>query len=89
MSVHEVNEVENEVVSEYDEGNRLVNMDGVEFEYDNDTGQYYYRARMYSPAQSRFISSDPMGMVDGPNMYAYVQNDPVNARDLQTRFKAI
>jgi len=46
-----------------------------------ETGQYYYRARMYSPVQSRFISSDPMGMVDGPNMYAYVQNDPVNFRD--------
>ena len=49
--------------------------------YDEETGQYYYRARMYSPVQSRFISNDPMGMVDGPNMYAYVGNDPVNARD--------
>ena len=57
--------------------------------YDNETGQYYYRARMYSPQQSRFISNDPAGMVDGPNMYAYVQNDPVNFRDLQTRFKVI
>ncbi|MGM0405469.1 MAG: RHS repeat-associated core domain-containing protein, partial [Thermoplasmatota archaeon] len=35
--------------------------------YDDETGQYYYRARMYSSVQSRFISNDPLGMVDGPN----------------------
>ena len=49
--------------------------------YDQETGQYYYRARMYSPSQGRFLSQDPLGMVDGPNMYAYVRGDPVNARD--------
>ncbi len=49
--------------------------------YDQETGQYYYRARMYSPSQGRFLSQDPLGMVDGPNMYAYVRGDPVNHRD--------
>ena len=49
--------------------------------YDEETGQYYYRARMYSPVQGRFLSQDPMGMIDGPNMYAYARNDPVLFRD--------
>ncbi len=49
--------------------------------YDEETGQYYYRARMYSPSQGRFLSNDPLGMVDGPNMYAYVRGDPINHRD--------
>ena len=55
--------------------------------YDQETGQYYYRARMYSPSQGRFLSNDPLGMVDGPNMYAYVQNDPVNHRDPTGMFR--
>ncbi len=54
--------------------------------FDNETGQYYYRARMYSPQQGRFLSNDPMGMVDGPNMYMYVRNDPVNFRDPSGRW---
>jgi len=48
---------------------------------DEETGQYYYRARMYSAEQSRFTTQDPAGMTDGPNMYAYVGNNPVNKRD--------
>ncbi len=51
-----------------------------------ETGQYYYRARMYSPQQGRFLSNDPLGMVDGPNMYMYVRNDPINARDPSGRW---
>ncbi|MFH0856184.1 MAG: RHS repeat-associated core domain-containing protein [Candidatus Omnitrophota bacterium] len=30
----------------------------------------------------RFISADPSGMTDGPNLYVYCKNDPVNAVDL-------
>ncbi len=48
---------------------------------DDETGQYYYRARMYSAEQSRFTTQDPSGMQEGPNMYAYVGNNPVNKRD--------
>ncbi|MFP4052209.1 MAG: RHS repeat domain-containing protein, partial [Thermoplasmata archaeon] len=48
---------------------------------DEETGQYYYKARMYSAAQSRFTTQDPAGMQEGPNMYAYVGNNPVNKRD--------
>ena len=47
--------------------------------FDEESGQYYYRARMYSAEQARFTSSDPAK--DGANWYAYVGNNPINARD--------
>ena len=42
------------------------------------SGLYYYRNRFYSPQLGRFISQDPIGMLGGTNLYAYVGNDPVN-----------
>lgn len=46
------------------------------------TGVYFYRARYYNPTLQRFISEDPIGMAgSGPNLYAYVGNNPINFRD--------
>jgi RHS repeat-associated protein len=42
---------------------------------------YFYRARYFSPAHSRFLSEDPIGLGGGINFYAYAHNDPVNHRD--------
>jgi RHS repeat-associated protein len=40
-------------------------------------GLYFYRARYYSPLLGRFVSEDPLGFGGGgPNLYAYVGNDP-------------
>jgi len=50
-------------------------------EWDAETGLYYYRARYYDPRTGRFVSEDPIGFGDGPNLYAYVAGDPVNRRD--------
>jgi RHS repeat-associated protein len=44
-------------------------------------GLYYYRARMYMPAWGRFMQTDPVGYTAGSNLYAYVENDPVNLID--------
>ena len=45
--------------------------------YDPETGLYYYRARMYSATQRRFLQPDPIGYMGGMNLYAYVGNNPV------------
>ena len=49
--------------------------------WDNETDNYYYRARYYSPQIGRFLQTDPVGYADGLNLYAYVRNNPVNLTD--------
>ncbi len=38
-------------------------------EHDGESGLMYYRARMYDATHGRFIGRDPLGYVDGPNVY--------------------
>jgi RHS repeat-associated protein len=45
------------------------------------SGLVYFGQRYYDPSIGRFITPDPLGMVDGPNMYLYCANDPVNLVD--------
>ncbi len=40
--------------------------------YDADTQLYYAPYRWYSPQTARWTTRDPLGMVDGPNVYGYV-----------------
>ncbi len=44
-------------------------------------GLYHYKARAYSPTLGRFLQTDPIGYGAGTNLYAYVDDDPVNATD--------
>ncbi len=50
-------------------------------EYDLAVDLIYYRARWYDPFVGRFLTRDPAGMADGPNVYAYVANNPVSRKD--------
>jgi RHS repeat-associated protein len=50
-------------------------------EYHSESGLYYYRNRFYDPQLGRFLTQDPIGMLGGINLYAYVGNDPVNFVD--------
>jgi RHS repeat-associated protein len=45
------------------------------------TQLYYYRFRDYSPLIGRFLQPDPLGYIDGLNLYAYCANNPVNRVD--------
>jgi RHS repeat-associated protein len=48
---------------------------------DEESGLYFYRARYYDSVKGRFLQRDPLGYVDGLNLYAYVANAPVNRVD--------
>ncbi|KAF5613092.1 insecticidal toxin complex [Fusarium tjaetaba] len=51
------------------------------YERDVETGLSYCNARFYAPWLCRWISTDPLGPVDGPNLYRYCRNDPINLDD--------
>lgn len=42
------------------------------------SGLIYFGARYYDPVIGRFITPDPSGMIDGPNLYLYCFNNPAN-----------
>ena len=45
------------------------------------TGLYFYRARYYDTGKGRFLQRDPLGYVDGMNLYEYARNNPQNNLD--------
>lgn len=49
---------------------------------DDETNYSYFGRRYYDPKLGRWISTDPRGFGDGPNLYAYVKNCPLTAFDL-------
>jgi RHS repeat-associated protein len=48
---------------------------------DSETGLYYYGYRFYSPELGRWASRDPLGALDGPNLYEFVGDNPFNDLD--------
>ncbi len=48
---------------------------------DEETGLYFYRARYYDAVKGRFIQRDPLGYVDGANLYEYALSNPINFVD--------
>jgi RHS repeat-associated protein len=49
--------------------------------YDRLRGIVLAKYRAYDPGLGRWNSRDPMGIWGGLNLYVYVENNPVNARD--------
>lgn len=45
--------------------------------YDTLTTLYQFNKRDYDPALGRWLTCDPLGLADGPNLYAYVHNNPL------------
>lgn len=49
--------------------------------YDPETNLYHYAKRNYDPSLGIWLTPDPSGFVDGPNLYAYVKNNPLTFID--------
>ena len=50
-------------------------------EYNIESETYFYRARSMHPNVGRFMQKDPLGYIDGMNIFVYVSNLPVLYRD--------
>ncbi|MEM9103843.1 MAG: polymorphic toxin-type HINT domain-containing protein, partial [Pseudomonadota bacterium] len=49
--------------------------------YDEEIDTWYNIRRDYDAITGRYLQSDPLGTVDGPNTYIYTGNNPVNRVD--------
>ncbi len=58
-------------------------------DWDAAAGLYYAPYRYYSPGLARWITRDPLGMVDGPNVYGYVRGMPINLVDVRGTIPAV
>jgi RHS repeat-associated protein len=50
-------------------------------EKDEETGLYYAGSRYYAAWLGRWTAADPTGLSDGPNIYQYSRNNPINFYD--------
>jgi RHS repeat-associated protein len=48
---------------------------------DRETGVYGFGYRYYSAQAARWMTRDPLGFIDGANLYAYLNSDPINRID--------
>lgn len=48
----------------------------------DETKLIYFGRRYYEPALGRWLTPDPLGYEGGPNLYAYVSNNPLSHFDL-------
>jgi len=55
--------------------------------WDPDVQQYFAPYRYYSPTTARWLTRDPLGMVDGPNVYGYVGGRPTAMTDSDGLFR--
>lgn len=56
---------------------------------DSETGLDLCGARYYASWIGRWLSPDPAGTVDGPNLYGYCTNDPINFVDSEGTVKSL
>jgi RHS repeat-associated protein len=49
--------------------------------YDGESGLHFNWQCYFDPTNGRYLTPDPIGLAGGINLYAYVQNNPVNWGD--------
>lgn len=50
-------------------------------ERDAESNSYYFGARHYAPWLCRWMSPDPLGLVDGLGVYSFSRSNPISLRD--------
>ncbi len=50
-------------------------------DWDPTANLYYAPFRYYAPGLARWLTRDPLGMADGPNVYSYVSGNVINRHD--------
>lgn len=53
---------------------------------DPETGFIFFGRRYYDPKIGRWLTPDPAGLDEGPNLYAFLLNNPLGRRDLYGLF---
>lgn len=48
----------------------------------SEEGFVFFGKRFYDPSLGRWLTPDPAGSIDSPNLYLYVRNSPLNRLDL-------
>ncbi len=67
------------VVDEDPDGNSVSTTFNLRFAgqyFDAESGLHYNHSRTYDPNVGRYVQADPSGLSEGPNLYAYVDNNP-------------
>ncbi|WP_371133601.1 RHS repeat-associated core domain-containing protein [Methyloversatilis sp.] len=54
--------------------------------YDEESGLHYNWHRYYVPRLGRYLSSDPIGLAGGANLYSYALSNPVKYTDPTGKF---
>jgi RHS repeat-associated protein len=62
-------------------GTDLADFGFTHFYYDQASGLWFSRTRAYDPNLARWLSRDPIGEDGGINLYAFVENNPINYLD--------
>jgi RHS repeat-associated protein len=73
-------------INTYDEYGTPATTNAGRFQYTGqmwlaELGMQYSKARLFSPTLGRFLQTDPIDVMGGVNLYAYVGNDPINFVD--------
>lgn len=73
----------------FDEGDETIEKSGLRNPWryqgkrvEEETDLVFFGKRYYNPEYGRWMTPDPLGFIDGPNLYCYAHNNPFKYKDL-------